>query len=72
MFSSVHGSHFKHFEKGPNQQWDINQSDQVYGVTEHGVGDGEGERGSARHPPAGAQVGQFDSQHLHDHLVVQG
>ena len=34
--------------------------------------DGEGERGSARHPPAGAQVGQLNPQHLHDHLVVQG
>lgn len=34
--------------------------------------DGEGERGSARHPPAGAQVGQLNPQHLHDHLIVQG
>lgn len=34
--------------------------------------DGEGERGSARHPPAGAQVGQLDPQHLHHHFVVQG
>lgn len=49
--------HFKHFEKGPNHQWDMSQADQVHGVTEHGMGDGEGERGSARHPPAGAQVG---------------
>lgn len=36
------------------------------------MGDGEGERGSARHPPAGAQVGQLDPQHFHNHLVVQG
>lgn len=50
----------------------MNQADEVYGVTEHGVGDGEGERRSARHPPAGAQVGQLDPQHLHDHLVVEG
>lgn len=48
------------------------RADQVHGVTEHGVGDGEGERGSARHPPAGAQVSQLNPQHLHDHLVVQG
>lgn len=41
-------------------------------ICEHGVGDGEGEHGSARHPPAGAQVGQLNPQHLHDHLVVQG
>lgn len=34
--------------------------------------DGEGERGSARHPPAGAQVGQLNPQHLYDHLIVQG
>lgn len=50
----------------------MDQENQVHGVTEHGVGDWEGERGSACHPPAGAQVGQLDPQHLHDHLVVQG
>lgn len=49
----------------------MRQADQVHGVTEHGVRDGEGERGSACHPPAAAQVGQLDPQHLHDHLVVQ-
>lgn len=48
------------------------QADQVHGITEHGVGDREGECGSARHPPAGAQVSQLNPQHLHDHLVVQG
>lgn len=48
------------------------QADQVHGVTEHGVGDWEGERGSARHPPAGAQVSQLNPQHLYDHLIVQG
>lgn len=41
-------------------------------VTEHGVRDGEGERGSAGHAPARAQVGQLDPQHLHHHVVVQG
>lgn len=50
----------------------MNQADQVQRLTEHGVGDGEGERGSACHSPAGAEVGQLDPQHLHDHLIVQG
>ena len=48
------------------------RADQVHGLTEHGMRDGEGERGSARHPPAGAQVGQLNPQHLYDHLIVQG
>lgn len=34
--------------------------------------DREGECGAAGHPPAGAQIGQLDPQHLHNHLVVQG
>jgi hypothetical protein len=34
--------------------------------------DREGESGSAGHPPAGAQIGKFDPQHLHNHLIVQG
>lgn len=34
--------------------------------------DREGECGTAGHPPAGAQIGQLDPQHLHNHLVVQG
>lgn len=50
----------------------MDQANQVRAVTEHGMGDWEGECGSARHPPAGAQVGQLDPQHLHNHLVVQG
>lgn len=34
--------------------------------------DRKGECGAAGHPPAGAQIGQLDPQHLHNHLVVQG
>lgn len=47
-------------------------TDGDHGITEHGVRDREGESGAASHPPAGAQIGQFDPQHLHNHLVVQG
>lgn len=36
------------------------------------MSDGEGKRGSACHPPAGAQVSQLDPQHLYHHLIVQG
>lgn len=47
-------------------------TDGDHGITEHGVRNREGESGAASHPPAGAQIGQFDPQHLHNHLVVQG
>ena len=40
--------------------------------TEHALGDGEGDGGSAGHPPAGGEVGEVRPQHLHHHLVVQG
>ena len=42
------------------------------GPTEHALRDGEGDGGSAGHPPAGGEVGEVRAQHLHDHLVVQG
>lgn len=41
-------------------------------LTKHGVQDGKGDGGAARHSPAAAQVGEVCAQHLHYHLVVQG
>lgn len=46
--------------KSPNHPWGRREPAEIPGVTKHGAADGEGERGSARHPPAGAQVGQLD------------
>jgi len=40
-------------------------------LTQHGLGDGEGDGGPAGHPPPGGQVGDLRPQHLNDHLVVQ-
>lgn len=40
-------------------------------LTQHGLGDRNGDRGTTSHSPAGRKVGDFCAQHLHDHMVVQ-
>lgn len=41
-------------------------------LTEHAVWNGEGDGRSSCHPPVRAQVEEVDTQHLHDHVIVQG
>lgn len=41
-------------------------------LTEHGLGDGEGDSRPAGHSPARGQVGKVSTQHLHNHPVIKG
>lgn len=58
------------------QRWDLEQTsisqNGSWVLTQHALGDGEGECGPPGHPPTGREVGQFCPQHVHNHLVIQG